>query len=60
MKRATYKCLDDLIQEGLDPSIVKDLDKAEKLIRMVHGKDNMKEVSVKELTSLNEPWHSNP
>ncbi|CDW81222.1 UNKNOWN [Stylonychia lemnae] len=60
MQRATYKCLDDLIQDGLHPSILQNLDQAGKLIQMIHGKDSINDISIKELTSLDKPWQSNP
>lgn len=41
MKRAKYKCLDDLVEEGLHPSILVDLDNAEKFIKMIHGKESL-------------------
>ena len=39
MKRATYKCLDDLIQEGLHPSIIDDKAKGESYFNMIYGKN---------------------
>lgn len=52
MDRAHYKCLDDLVQEGLHESIVKDLDKAEKIVTTITGKKNIKDVSVKEILAI--------
>eukprot|EP00347_Sterkiella_histriomuscorum_P021619 403333348 len=60
MRRATYKCLDDLVQDGLHLTIIQDLDQAEKLIKMIHGTDSIKDVSISDLTQLNKPWQSNP
>ncbi len=53
MRRASYKCLDDLKQEGIHPSVVEGLDQAETLMKMIHGKKNLKDITIEELTSLN-------
>jgi len=51
MKRATYKCLDDLKDDGIHPSALQDLDQMERIVKMVHGKKDLKNISVQELTS---------
>ena len=56
MKRASYKCLDDLIEDGLPHSILENLDQTERYLKMIHGKDNMGDISIEMLTRLSEPW----
>jgi len=36
MKRAQYKCLDDLIAEGLDPKVKQHAEETELYIKTIH------------------------
>lgn len=43
-KRANYKCLDDLIDEGLDPSVKRNIEEMGHFIKTIHMKDSVRDI----------------
>lgn len=58
MKRAQYKCLDDLIAEGLDPKVKQHAEETELYIKTIHQKDTLKEVTTEDILKR-EDWQAN-
>lgn len=59
MKRADYKCLDDLIAEGLDPKVKEKAEETGLYIRTIHAKDSVADVKTEDILKR-EPWQANP
>jgi len=57
-KRANYKCLDDLIAEGLDPKVKKNAARTAEYLRTIHGKQALGEIET-EAIFKREPWQGN-
>lgn len=45
MKRANYKCLDDLVSDGLDPKVKEKAEETALYIKTIHRKETVQEIS---------------
>jgi len=55
MGRAEYKCLDDLLAQGLNPDVKKNPEEMELYLNTIHRKNKLEEVSTKDILTR-EPW----
>ncbi len=58
MGRADYKCLDDLLAQGLNPDVKKNPEEMELYLNTIHRKNKLEEVSTKDILTR-EPWQAN-
>jgi hypothetical protein len=58
MGRANYKCLDDLLQQGLDPNVKRNPEETELYLNTIHRKERLDQVSTKDIMTR-EPWQAN-
>ena len=58
MGRATYKCLDDLIAEGMDPKVRRHPEETAAYLKSIHKKEKLEDITVEEIMT-SQPWQSN-
>ena len=54
-KRASYKCLDDLIGEGLDPKVRMNVEKTAQYMKTIYGKESIGDIKTEDILK-SEPW----
>ena len=55
MGRATYKCLDDLIAEGMDPKVRRHPEETAAYLKSIHKKEKLEDITVEEIMT-SQPW----
>jgi hypothetical protein len=58
MGRADYKCLDDLLAQGLNPNVKQNPEKTELYLNTIHRKNKLADITTKDILTR-ETWQAN-
>lgn len=58
MKRADYKCLDDLLEQGLDRNVLRNPEDTALYLNTIHRKNKLEDVSTADILTR-ETWQAN-